>query len=206
VHSVWKGVKENHPFLYIHNLPVENFLGVTDTFYFGCFHGKLTSFDWSCMQAEVTFRSAPRSAGGSRWKWTRRWRGRRPPARRWLRGRPPPRTWSRRRDPQRLGPGPSSPANKEKESSPNQSSRAVRPTRTKDRIPSYQLPLNYSYYMGLCFLFKPLLRFRWLVSACLMSLMMMYRETEGEERVLVFRTAAFQVSTLPCSCMEGVLV
>jgi hypothetical protein len=164
-------------------------------------------FAWSCIQAGVTFRSAPRSAGWSRSKWTRRWRGRRPPARRWLRGRPPPRTWSRRRGPQRLGPGPSSPANKE-EGSPNQTELAcaVRPTRTKDRIPSYQLPLNYSYYMGLCFLFKPLLRFRWLVSACLMSLMMMYRETEGEERVLVFRTAAFQVSTLPCSCMEGVLV
>uniref|UniRef100_A0A0A9D727 Uncharacterized protein n=1 Tax=Arundo donax TaxID=35708 RepID=A0A0A9D727_ARUDO len=71
-------------------------------------HANLTR---TCVQAEVTFHSAPRSAGGSRSKWTRRWRGRRPAPTRWRAERHPPRTWSPRRGLPRPGPGQSSPAN-----------------------------------------------------------------------------------------------
>jgi hypothetical protein len=72
-------------------------------------------------------------------------------------------------------------------------------------ILSYQLT-TYSYYMGLCFSFKPFCAFGWRrgssVRAQMSLMMMLYREMEGEGRLLVSRTAAFQVSTLLCSCMR----
>ena len=76
-------------------------------FFMACKHANLMHGIVS-MCAEVTSHSAPRSAGGSRSKWTSRWSGRRAaPRRRWRRGR----QWSPRRGLPRPGQGQSSPAN-----------------------------------------------------------------------------------------------
>ena len=109
------------------------------------------------MCAEVKSHSAPRSAGGSRSKWTSRWSGRRAaPRRRWRRGR----QWSPRRGLPRPGQGQSSPANTKNRKLRNELVVLCFPLpKTKDQIPSYlQEPPAYSCYVvyGFVFLFKPL--------------------------------------------------
>lgn len=108
--------------------------------------------------AEVTSRSVPRSAGGSRSKWTRSWSGRRAPPRRWRRELHPPRTWTRRRGLPRPGPGQSLPANTVKKKLTNELARVPcapppQNQEIRDLPPGTTATVTY---MGLCFWFKPL--------------------------------------------------
>lgn len=147
-------------------------------------------------RAEVTSHSAPRSAGGSRSRWTRRWSGRRAPPRRWRRGLHPPRTWSPRRGLPRPGLGQSSPANTVMKKKLTNELAFVLPlpkTKRSDQIPSYhhqELPLQLRIWVCV-FCLNPLrhwwrrdlLSVRLSVPARLPVLqLMMYRDGRRGER------------------------